>query len=119
MVAEHWADLDPGSRFGATCIGHSSDTEDECECLVDCLQLIGVKPAGRTPEALGIDSSGLLDEYAGLLPSSSIAGRNVAGRALVEVGETRVVLKAENSSACAITAERVTATLPRSTRLHR
>jgi hypothetical protein len=33
------------------------------------------------------------------VPSSEIAGRKVAGRALTEVGETSVVLNAMNSSA--------------------
>jgi hypothetical protein len=33
------------------------------------------------------------------VPSSEIVGRKVAGRALAEVGETRVVLNAMNSSA--------------------
>ena len=38
------------------------------------------------------------------VPSRETVGRNVAGRAFVEVGETRVVLNAANSSAWTTTA---------------
>jgi len=46
-------------------------------------------------ESLRIDDGGLLDRTRVWPPSSVIVGRKLAGRALVEVGETRTVLREE------------------------
>jgi len=45
----------------------ASKAKDERERIVDGAQLAGVEAPGRSPEALGIDDSRLLDKHTRLL----------------------------------------------------